>query len=34
MVTLLIFSLFSAVIAALIASWKGHHPLRYGRRNF
>jgi hypothetical protein len=34
MVTLLALTLFSAVVAALIASWKGHQPLRYGRRNF
>jgi hypothetical protein len=34
MVTLLALMLFSAVIAALIAGWKSHQPLRYGRRNF
>ena len=34
MFTLLALTLFSAVVAALIASWKGHQPLRYGRRNF
>jgi hypothetical protein len=34
MVTLLALTLFSAVVAALIASWKGHQPMRYGRRNF
>jgi hypothetical protein len=34
MFTLLALMLFSAVVAALIASWKGHQPLRYGRRNF
>jgi hypothetical protein len=34
MVTLLALMLFSAVVAALIASWKGNQPLRYGRRNF
>jgi hypothetical protein len=34
MFTLLALMLFSAVIAALIASWKDHQPLRYGRRNF
>jgi hypothetical protein len=34
MVTLLALTLFSAILAALIASWRGHQPLRYGRRNF
>jgi hypothetical protein len=34
MFTLLALTLFSAVVAALVASWKGHQPLRYGRRNF
>jgi hypothetical protein len=34
MFTLLALTLFSAVVAALIASWKSHQPLRYGRRNF
>ena len=34
MFTLLALTLFSAVIAALLASWKNHQPLRYGRRNF
>lgn len=34
MFTLLALTLFSAVLAALIASWKGHQPLRIGRRNF
>lgn len=34
MFTLLALTLFSAVIAALIASWKGLQPMRYGRRNF
>ncbi|AXC10882.1 hypothetical protein ACPOL_1536 [Acidisarcina polymorpha] len=34
MVTLFALTLFSAIIAALIASWKSHQPLRYGRRNF
>jgi len=34
MVTLLALTLFSAVVAALIASWKGHQLQRYGKRNF
>jgi hypothetical protein len=34
MVTLTALMLFSAVVAALLASWKNHQPLRYGRRNF
>jgi len=34
MFTLLALTLFSAVVAALVASWRGHQPLRYGRRNF
>jgi hypothetical protein len=34
MVTLLALTLFSAVLAALIASWKGHQTVRYTRRNF
>ncbi len=34
MVTLLALTLFCAVVAALIASWKNHEPLRYERRNF
>jgi hypothetical protein len=34
MFTLLALTLFSAVVAALLASWKNHQPLRYGRRNF
>ena len=33
MFTLSAFMLFSAVLAALIASWKGH-PLQRGKRNF
>jgi hypothetical protein len=34
MVTLLALTLFSAILAALIASWKGHQTVRYTRRNF
>jgi hypothetical protein len=34
MVTLTALTLFSAIVAALLASWKNHQPLRYGRRNF
>jgi hypothetical protein len=34
MFTLLALTLFSAVVAALVAGWKGHQPLRLGRRNF
>ena len=34
MVTLLALTLFSAVLGALVASWKGHQPLRHGKRNF
>ncbi len=34
MVTLTALTLFSAVIAALLASWKNHQPARYGKRNF
>jgi hypothetical protein len=34
MVTLTALMLFSAVIAALMASWKNHQPERYGKRNF
>jgi hypothetical protein len=34
MFTLLALTTFSAVVAALVASWKSHQPLRYGRRNF
>ncbi len=34
MFTLFALTLFSAVVAALIASWKNQQPLRYGRRNF
>ncbi len=34
MITLLALTLFSAVVAALIASWKNHEPERFGKRNF
>jgi len=34
MFTLTALTLFSAVIAALLAGWKGHQPARDGRRNF
>jgi hypothetical protein len=34
MITLLALTLFSAVVAALIASWKNHEPVRFGKRNF
>jgi hypothetical protein len=34
MFTLFALTLFSAIVAALIASWKNQQPLRYGRRNF
>jgi hypothetical protein len=34
MVTLFGLTLFSTVVAALIASWKNHQPARDGRRNF
>lgn len=34
MVTLTALMLFSAVVAALLASWKNHQPVRSGKRNF
>jgi hypothetical protein len=34
MVTLGGLTLFSTIVAALVASWKNHQPLRDGRRNF
>ena len=34
MVTLFAMTLFSAVIAALIAGWRNHQPVRSGKRNF
>jgi hypothetical protein len=34
MVTLTALTLFSAVIAALLASWKNHQTVRYEKRNF
>lgn len=34
MVTLFGLTLFSTVVAALIASWKNHQPVRDDRRNF
>ncbi len=34
MVTLTALTLFSAVIAALLASWKNHQSVRYEKRNF
>jgi len=34
MLTLFALTLFSAVVAALMASWKGTQPMRYGKRNF
>jgi hypothetical protein len=34
MVTLFGLTLFSTVVAALIASWKNHQPIRDDRRNF
>lgn len=34
MITLFALTLFSAIVAALMASWRGNQPLRYGRRNF
>jgi len=34
MITLLALTLFSAVVAALIASWKNHESVRFGKRNF
>ena len=34
MVTLGGLTLFSTIVAALIASWKNHQPVRDGRRNF
>jgi hypothetical protein len=34
MVTLTALTLFSAVVAALLASWKNHQSVRYEKRNF
>ena len=34
MVTLLALTLFSAVVAALLASWKSHQPVRYANGTF
>ncbi len=34
MFTLLALTLFSAVVAALVAGWRIHQPARSGRRNF
>ncbi len=34
MFTLLAVTLFSAVVAALVAGWRNHQPIRSGRRNF
>jgi hypothetical protein len=34
MVTLTALTLFSAIVAALLASWKNHQSVRYEKRNF
>jgi hypothetical protein len=34
MFTLLALTLFSAIVGALLASWKNHQSLRLGKRNF